>query len=70
MLRQMLEVPKTVMGNLNKMEKLGLLASMFDWVEARNLRNCLVHECEDNNPGFVEVINRAIVLVPLLIDTH
>jgi hypothetical protein len=69
MLRQMLETPKTAIDNLNKMEKLGLLSSMLDWIEARNLRNRLVHECVDNSQEFAESINRALELVPLLVNT-
>ena len=65
----MLETPKTAIDNLNKMEKLGLLPSMLDWVEARNLRNRLVHEYVDNNQEFADSINRALELVPLLVDT-
>jgi hypothetical protein len=69
MLRQMLETPKTAIDNLNKMEKLGLLSSMLDWIEARNLRNRLVHEYVDNSQEFAESINRALELVPLLVNT-
>jgi len=69
-LRQMLETPKTAIDNLNRMEKLGLLTSVLDWVEARNLRNRLVHEYVDDNQEFAESINRAIELVELLVDTH
>ncbi len=70
LLRQMLETPKAAIDNLNKMEKLGLLSSMLDWIEARNLRNRLVHEYVDDNQEFAEAINRAIELVSLLIDTY
>jgi hypothetical protein len=69
-LRQMLETPKAAIDNLNKMEKLGLLTSVLDWVEARNLRNRLVHEYVDDNQEFSESINRAMELVPLLVDTY
>ena len=70
LLRQMLETPKTVLDNLNKMEKLGLLSSMMDWAEARNLRNRLVHEYVDSSKEFAEAINRALELVPLLVQTY
>lgn len=40
----MLETPEAAFDNLNRMEKLGLLSSVTDWVEARNLRNRLIHE--------------------------
>jgi uncharacterized protein with HEPN domain len=69
LLRQMLEVPSSAIDNLNKMEKLGLLSSMLDWVEARNLRNRLVHEYVEDPEEFASAINRAIALVPLLVET-
>lgn len=69
-LRQMLETPKTAIDNLNRMEKLGLLTSVLDWIEARNLRTRLVHEYVDDNQEFSESINRAIELVELLVDTY
>ena len=43
---------------------------MVDWVEARNLRNRLVHEYVDDNQEFAEAVNRAIELVALLTDTY
>ena len=69
LLKQMLEVPGSAIDNLNKMEKLGLLSSMLDWVEARNLRNRLVHEYVEDSEEFASAINRAIALVPLLVET-
>jgi len=69
LLRAMLEVPSSAINNLNRMEKLGLLSSMIDWVEARNLRNRLVHEYVQDSEEFAGALNRAIDLVPLLIDT-
>jgi uncharacterized protein with HEPN domain len=69
LLRQMLEVPSSAIDNLNKMEKLGLLSSMLDWVEARNLRNRLVHEYVEDPEEFASAINRAVALVPLLVET-
>jgi len=69
LLRQMLEVPRSAIDNLNRMEKLGLLSSMLDWVEALNLRNRLVHEYVEDHEEFASAINRAISLVPLLVET-
>jgi hypothetical protein len=67
--RQMLETPAAALDNLNRMEKLGLLSSVVDWVEARNLRNRLVHEYMADSKEFAEALNRAHQLVALLIDT-
>ena len=38
------ESPGTQLETLNRMEKLGLLTSVEQWLEARALRNRLVHE--------------------------
>jgi uncharacterized protein with HEPN domain len=70
LLRQMLETPKAAIDNLNRMEKLGMLSSMTDWIEARNLRNRLVHEYIDDNQLFSDALNRALALVSLLTDTQ
>jgi len=69
LLRQMLEEPSSVINNLNRMEKLGLLSSMIDWVEARNLRSRLVHEYVEDSEEFAGALNRAIELVTLLVET-
>jgi phenylpropionate dioxygenase-like ring-hydroxylating dioxygenase large terminal subunit len=44
LLCQLLEPPGSALDNLNRMERLGPLASVGGWVEARNLRNRLVQE--------------------------
>ena len=43
-IRMQLEPIGTVLDNLNHAEKLGLIVSVADWIEARNLRNSLVYE--------------------------
>lgn len=52
------------------MEKLGLLVSVVDWVEARALRNRLVHEYLQDAAEFAAALNRARELVPLLVHTY
>ena len=69
LLRQMLETRGSALDNLNRLEKLGLLASVVDWIEARNLRNRLVHEYMRDPEEFAGALNRARDLVPMLIDT-
>lgn len=69
LLRQMLETPSAALNNLNRLEKLGLLPSVLDWVEARNLRNRLVHEYMRDPEDFAGALNRARELTPLLIET-
>ncbi len=68
--RVLLESPGAALDNLNRMEKLGLLSSVLDWAEARNLRNRLVHEYLRDEQEFAGALNRAGLLVPLLIDTY
>lgn len=68
--RRLLETPGASLDNLNRMEKLGVLASVTDWMEARNLRNRLVHEYMRDEAEFAGALNRAAELVPLLVGTY
>lgn len=68
--RLLLEPPGAALDNLNRMEKFGLLASVDDWGEARNLRNRLVHESVRDSGEFAAALNRARELVPLLTETY
>ncbi|MBK1727080.1 hypothetical protein [Halorhodospira neutriphila] len=70
LLRDLLETPGAALDNLNRMEKLGLLSSVADWIEARNLRNRLVHEYMRDIEEFAAAINRARSCVDLLITTY
>ena len=70
MRRQMLETPGAALDNLNRMEKLGLVTSVVDWVEARNLRNRLIHEYMRDSEEFAKALNRAHELVSLLVHTY
>jgi hypothetical protein len=62
LLRQTLETPGSTLDNLNRMEKLGLLDSVDDWLEARNLRNRLIHEYMQDPGEFAQALNRALDL--------
>ncbi len=68
--RRLLGTPGAALDNLNRMEKLGLLGSVVDWVEARNLRNRLVHEYMRDPEDFAGALNRAHQLVSLLVQTY
>ena len=68
--RRLAETPGAALDNLNRMEKLGLLASVVDWVEARNLRNRLIHEYMRDAGDFAGALNRAHQLVALLVQTY
>ena len=56
-IRMQLEPIGTVLDNLNHAEKLGLIVSVADWIEARNLRNSLVHEYTED----VELLRQSIL---------
>ena len=70
LLRQSLEPTGSVLDNLQRMEKLGLLASALDWAEVRSLRNRLVHEYMRDAQEFAQALVRAREAIPLLVDTH
>jgi hypothetical protein len=70
LLRQLLEQPGSALDNLQRLEKLGLLGSAEEWVEARNLRNRLVHEYILDASEFLQALERAHQLVPLLTGTY
>lgn len=69
LLRQSLETPGTVIDNLTRLEKLGLIASVDEWIEARNLRNRLIHEYMRDKEDFLQALLRAKALTPMLIET-
>lgn len=69
-LRRLAEAPGVALDNLNRLERLGLVASVRDWVEARNLRNRLVHEYVRDPEEFIGALERSRELVPLLISTY
>ncbi len=55
--------------NLHRLERLGLLRSAREWIEARNLRNRLVHEYVTDPEEFAQALERARELTDLLLDT-
>lgn len=61
-----LEPIGTVLDNLNRAEKLGLIPCVADWIEARSLRNSLVHEYIEDIDLLRQSILRALKLVPML----
>ena len=68
--RQMLETPAAALDNLNRMEKLGLLPSVLDWVEARNLRDLLAQDDLWDADEFAAALNLAHRLVSSLVETY
>lgn len=65
-LKTQLEPIGTVLDNLNRAEKLGLIPSVADWIEARTLRNSLVHEYTEDIAMLRQSILRALELVAML----
>ncbi len=53
------EQPKTVMDNLMKAEKLGMLSSAEEWVSIRLLRNQMIHEYIESMVILVDALNKA-----------
>lgn len=70
LLRSLAEKPGSTLDNLNRAEKLGLLTSVVEWLDVRNLRNKLVHEYMADAEEFAIALNQAHVVVTLLIATY
>lgn len=63
------EMPGSQIETLNRAERLGVLASTERWLEARNLRNRLVHEYMTDPARFAEDIALAKEYSVMLLDT-
>ena len=70
LLRSMAEKTGSALDNLNRAEKLGFLPSVEQWLDARNLRNKLVHEYMSDPEEFASALNTAHLTVPLLVTTY
>lgn len=70
LLRLLAEKTGSALDNLNKAEKLGLLASVIQWLDVRNLRNKLIHEYMQDAEEFALALNQAHTGVALLIATY
>jgi phytoene dehydrogenase-like protein len=70
LLRSLAEKPGSVLDNLNRAEKLGLLTSVVEWLDVRNLRNKLIHEYMSDAAEFAIALNQAHVEVTLLVATY
>ncbi|VAW47323.1 hypothetical protein MNBD_GAMMA04-548 [hydrothermal vent metagenome] len=60
------ELPKTVMDNLMKAEKLEMISSADEWVAIRLLRNQMVHEYIELMDVLADALNRAHQYEPKL----
>lgn len=54
--------------NLNKAEKLGVLASVEEWLTIRSLRNQMVHEYIESLDVLTNALNQANEHVTLIVD--
>jgi len=63
------EAPGSQIETLNRAERLGVLTSTERWLEARNLRNRLVHEYMTDPAMFVEDLILAKEYSVMLLDT-
>jgi uncharacterized protein with HEPN domain len=59
----------TAIENLNRAEKLGLIADAQQWLGARQLRNLLIHEYMEDLGVLQEALEQAKAMVPVLIKT-
>lgn len=62
------ERPGSQIETLNRAERLGIVTSTERWLEARNLRNRLVHEYITDPERFAEDLNLAKEYSPMLLD--
>ncbi len=68
-LKRTAEPVGTAIENLNRAEKRGLIASVSEWLGARQLRNLLVHDDIDDLAVLLESLQQAKATSILLINT-
>ncbi|TSE19016.1 hypothetical protein Talka_01780 [Tepidimonas alkaliphilus] len=64
------ERPASMIENLRRAERLGVLDSAEEWVAARNLRNRLVHEYQTDAETFAQDLQLAQEAARLLLHTY
>jgi hypothetical protein len=64
------EEPGSQIEVLNRAERLGVLENTDQWLEARQLRNRLVHEYMEDSAAFAENIKLAEAYSEMLIETY
>lgn len=70
LLRSLAEKTGSTLDNLNRAEKLGLLPSVVEWLDVRNLRNKLIHEYMVDADEFALALNDAHVWVKSLVAAY
>lgn len=69
-LQALAEEPGSRIDTLNRAEQLQVLTNVTSWLEARKLRNRLVHEYMEDPEEFADGLNLAGGYSPLFIDTY
>lgn len=64
------EQPGSQIDTLNRAEQLQVVANVGNWLEARKLRNRLVHEYMEDAEEFAEGLNLACRYTVMLMDTY
>lgn len=68
-LRALREKPGAAIDNLDRAERLGLLASADEWLVARKIRNPMVHEYIEDRDLLTGALVTGHAFVPMLIAT-
>lgn len=68
-LRSLEETPGAMIDNLNRAERLGMLASVDEWLGLRQLRNQMVHEYIEDPATLAHALHMAHAKLPILSDT-
>ena len=68
LLRQLAEPVRSAVENLDRAEKLGLIEAADRWLEARRLRNRMVHEYQSDPAQPALALNEGHALVRVLMD--
>jgi hypothetical protein len=69
-LQALAERPGSQIETLNRAERLGVLQDVTEWLEARALRNRLVHEYMTDSAAFAADLGLAYGYCLLLVDTY
>lgn len=64
------EIPGTVVENINRAERLGLVRDAQEWLGARGLRNKLVHEYVNDPAELADSLNAAREISQVLLTAH
>ncbi len=69
LLSELAEPRGSAIDNLNRAERLGYVTSVDQWLQARRLRNRMVHEYVRDTAELAAALSAGHALVPLLLQT-